>query len=1076
MTLLDIVATRAHVRERLVRSLADPDLPRRGAALAPGTVAWPALVARLCLACLTELSVSPPAVDRLALAQVLRAELPSHDPAFSERVGTVDAFARALDTLRASCATPDDVLRAATLTEPDDDGTRERLRALARVYAAHDKRLAAVGLCAPAAVESSVAAAVDALREQNVSPRALGLPTELRVWHLASLPASRVALVTALSRWLAAHGGRVEAQVVCEPRRVRLPPGLDRALRDFEAETEGGLDLRYALRDPGAPEADEALSRWITTLAEGGRGAEHGVEPAPRPPVELAECHGPEEEARWVAARVERWIAEGVAPHEVAVVVPRCEPEVIEPLGRALDDARVPWSASAGAPLLSSPVARALLALPRTVARGAERDEVVRALSVLQGNAPRGGEPEPWRVGDALRRMGVDSLFDLALEERVRRASRPTQRRALSPALADAVVRLGRELWELSKDATPAEHAARLRRWVERVGGEARFVEETRATTGAAALDPGAHAVLRALARDEAGVAGAAELLREVPSLAEAVGRGGPMSAGEFAEMLLDLARDRPLYPRDAGASGGVEVLSADEAVGRCFAAVVMPGMWEGNTSRAHDDDALLGDTERAALSRALGRLVERARGREAETLTLLAAMATATRAFAASSTRHDQGGRARGPSPFFADLQRTSGVTVERVAIDPLARSRRVPPRGPERTLRAWARERRSEVDAPASLSALLRSTEQRAAVERARQQHFASPSSEGDAYNGRIDHDAALVASLELRRFGDGAEPVDTTTLERAARCAYKAFALRVLRIEEREEQRETLDAKQRGHLLHALLEAGQEALETTRGLAHDTRWAAVRGSLDEAGARFSLEVPRLDAGLLEADLRAIRVRVEAWIAGRMNAESDWRMVATEEAFGPGRRWPALEVPVDEGVPVVLHGRIDGVERVGDTLRVLEFKSGRGDGYRRRLMEGALDTQFQLVVYAAAVERARQAGALLVDDATGLSVDGYYVGFRDLGEHGLRDTLGEQRRKLPPMDVGALLSDAARGAGPLAEAVRRVVLPLREGRFAPRARDCQFCQYRSLCRVEAHEDLDDEPSGAGPSTAGAA
>jgi RecB family exonuclease len=483
--------------------------------------------------------------------------------------------------------------------------------------------------------------------------------------------------------------------------------------------------------------------------------------------------------------------------------------------------------------------------------------------------------------------------------------------------------------------------------------------------------------------------------------------------------------------------------------------------MHDGASSARRDEEAFWGDAERMAVGRALKRPLDRTGAREDETLLTLAVFAAARREAAASVARHDAGGRVLATSPFFADLQRTSAVPVERVGRDPLARARRTPPRGPERRLRHLAQlaDPVSETLGPGMREA-LGSVRARAAVERTRQEYFARGDALGDRYSGRIDHDPALVARLGLSSWAGARRPLSVTTLERAARCGYKAFALEVLRIEEHTAEAETLDDKGRGHLLHKLLEAGQDALSATREAPYDERAAAVRAALDEAAAEFAEHEARLNASLLEADTRAIRRQVELWIERRMSDAAGWTMVETEVAFGPRKRWPALEVPVPGGESVLLHGRIDGVERAGTSLRVLEFKSGRGDGFRKRLQEGALDTQFQMVVYAAALERARRAGVIEGDPG---SIDGVYVGFRDLGEHGLRDAL-RHPRKGEAIDVDALVQQGAEGAGALGDAVRRVVLPLRAGHFEPRPRDCDFCQYRSLCRVEAHEEHPDE------------
>jgi hypothetical protein len=171
---------------------------------------------------------------------------------------------------------------------------------------------------------------------------------------------------------------------------------------------------------------------------------------------------------------------------------------------------------------------------------------------------------------------------------------------------------------------------------------------------------------------------------------------------------------------------------------------------------------------------------IERSASREDESLLLLSVLATATRAVAVSAARHDAGGRVHTPSPFFGDLQRTAGVTVERVGSDPLARSRRLPPRGPERTLRAAARAHTGGPTHDPALASVIA----RADVELRRQEFFAAPGQTGGTVHGRIDHDPALVERLELARWAGFERPLDTTTLERAARCGFKAFALEVLK----------------------------------------------------------------------------------------------------------------------------------------------------------------------------------------------------------------------------------------------------------------------------------------------------
>ncbi len=670
--------------ERLARALDGTlDAAPMSAALAPGTLPWPSLVARVLALVAPYVTVASPDVERLALAGAVRSVLPEYDPAFTERAGTVEAFARTLSVLRVHEVSQEALEAALRATDDRDEGARTRLRILAAVLDEQDRRLRRAGLLAADAAESAAAKSLDTAHHRP--PSELGVERTLRVWHLASLPPARVSFLTALARWLGAHGATLDAHVVCEPRRMKLPLTLDRALRAFEAEEGSRFELSYGLRDPSAPPASPTLSRWVATLATGGRHPEAAPSLAAPTCITLAEAQGPDEEARFVASRIERWMSAGIGAHEIAVVLRRTTEDNVETLGRCLDDARVPWIDTRDAPLLASPVARSLLGLPRVVARGCEREDVLRALAVLQGNAPRGNEPAPVARG---RRAPLDGR-----REPLRHAA-PGAVRAGSQARGERGRPRG---GGVPRPRALAALAGRHRRRARRAPGALGPARRGRRALPGGVARRGVERGLRrggprdppALARDERGVAAAGELLRDLPAVAMAAGREARMSAGGVRR-----AGARPRAGALARAAtrphgGAVEIVEARDAVGRDFAAVVIPGMHEGGFPARRDDEALWGDAERLAAGRSLGRPIERTHTREDETLLLLAVMSTARRELAVSHAWHDAGGRVLAPSPFFGDLQRTAGVTVERVGRDPLARSRRVPPRGPERTLR---------------------------------------------------------------------------------------------------------------------------------------------------------------------------------------------------------------------------------------------------------------------------------------------------------------------------------------------------------------------------------------------------
>ncbi len=98
---VDVVATRSHVEERLTRALTDEGGPSSASsALAPGTLAWDDFLARSLARLAPDRAVAPAEVERLTLAGAVRAVLPAYDAAYTERAGTVDAFSRTLASSR----------------------------------------------------------------------------------------------------------------------------------------------------------------------------------------------------------------------------------------------------------------------------------------------------------------------------------------------------------------------------------------------------------------------------------------------------------------------------------------------------------------------------------------------------------------------------------------------------------------------------------------------------------------------------------------------------------------------------------------------------------------------------------------------------------------------------------------------------------------------------------------------------------------------------------------------------------------------------------------------------------------
>jgi ATP-dependent helicase/DNAse subunit B len=173
-------------------------------------------------------------------------------------------------------------------------------------------------------------------------------------------------------------------------------------------------------------------------------------------------------------------------------------------------------------------------------------------------------------------------------------------------------------------------------------------------------------------------------------------------------------------------------------------------------------------------------------------------------------------------------------------------------------------------------------------------------------------------------------------------------------------------------------------------------------------------------------------------------------------EQAFGPPSaregasdesRWPALLA-----AEVLLHGRIDLVERRGDAIRVTDLKSGDRVSLEKKLQPAELGwAELQLPIYAAAARTAMGA----------VAVDARYLSLRD-GEPSM--TVGEKRAsgrnwKSDPRteeDLFSLTTEDDRDTA-LGGRIRDLVDQATFGDFSvrPRKGACQHCDYAAVCRL---------------------
>jgi ATP-dependent helicase/nuclease subunit B len=175
---------------------------------------------------------------------------------------------------------------------------------------------------------------------------------------------------------------------------------------------------------------------------------------------------------------------------------------------------------------------------------------------------------------------------------------------------------------------------------------------------------------------------------------------------------------------------------------------------------------------------------------------------------------------------------------------------------------------------------------------------------------------------------------------------------------------------------------------------------------------------------------ELEDMRRDVQVWVASMNEADVEW--VECEMEFGPGKRHPAVSVPLPGGTFRIL-GAIDRVDRLpGGKLRIVDYKTGSPAKYGRET--GVFDggRRLQHFVYSRAAE------ALL-----GAPVDRMEYRFpTERGQNG--------RRAFASADLE-----------PAAEMLDGLLDLVTRGHFLPteEKNDCRFCDYKNVCRTECDD-----------------
>ena len=543
-----------------------------------------------------------------------------------------------------------------------------------------------------------------------------------------------------------------------------------------------------------------------------------------------------------------------------------------------------------------------------------------------------------------------------------------------------------------------------------------------------------------------------------------------PVSRVEVEAVLRPRLAD--LVERPEAADRGVLVAAVSALRGRAFDVVAVPGLAEGVFPPKLRVDPLLGEDAREAL----GLPTQSVRAEHERGRLRLAVGAAARRVIASWSTLEAAEGRARVPSFYALELVRAAegrlprfGELAAKATAATTARVGWPAPADPDAAIDVAEHDLAMlrlalEGGAKGALAHLHDAPFlKRALGQRARRWR----TKKWTVADGLVETESRELAPL-FARHRTAARSYSATGLQRFASCPYQFALYHLMKLQPREtaEAIETLDALQRGSLVH---DVQFETLRDLRAaglapIAHPQVHAAAGAVLDAAFDRVAAEYEERLAPAIprvwEDTLETLRGDLHRWLGAlhRTALDDGWEPEAFELAFGlktpPGetpRRDAASQVePValdlGEGVAMRLRGAIDLVEASDGALRATDHKTGRVPAYlgKRNAPRIAGGRALQPLLYARALEALRpearvEGGRLHYCTARG--------GF-------------EERR--------VALDDAGREE---LRVVVRAVDQAVEGGFLPAAPlegACRWCDYAEVCGP--HEERRTKNKRGGP------
>jgi ATP-dependent helicase/nuclease subunit B len=389
---------------------------------------------------------------------------------------------------------------------------------------------------------------------------------------------------------------------------------------------------------------------------------------------------------------------------------------------------------------------------------------------------------------------------------------------------------------------------------------------------------------------------------------------------------------------------------------------------------------------------------------------------------------RIDEGGAPWLPSPYWTEVvNRLAGLQVEETRIDPELLPEEAA--SPAELMIALVRQGQA---LPDTLSQQQTNITHATRITRIRQSWDAPGIYEG------VLQETTLLNQLEAR-YGSNSR-WSVSRLNRYGTCPYLFFAEHVLKLEARPDPETGLDVRQRGSLLHGILEALYCDLTADQIMPDPDTKELILQRLDEVCERRFAAAPKRYGfrpnALWQYEQAELRRMLHALVVWECDdaSEGGYRPYMQEARFGLGQGGPpALSLTDAEGIPYRLHGIIDRMDRndVG-RVRVIDYKSGSSAFSRADIENGAA---LQTALYAHAVET--------IFDGTPVVDESFYLHIPTRKASGKVGHKGSNKQEL--------IEAAVTIAGYHVARVRHGYFPV----TPYKTHTCTYCDFRALCRV---------------------